>query len=126
MSLRDAILQAMTAARQAASADITYRRGESETELTAIVGRTPFEQVNESGVVTRFESRDYLIIATELVIDDEQTLPAIGDQIREIVGNEVQVYKVLEMGGQPHWRYSDQFRTTLRVHTKHVSTEEAP
>ena len=123
MSLYAAILQAIRTARETAGAEITYSRGASDVELTVVVGRTPFEQVNESGVVTRFESRDFLIPAAELILDAEQTLPATGDQIREEVGDEVHVYELLENDGKPHWHYSDQFRTTIRVHTKHVATE---
>lgn len=123
MSLSAAILQAIRTARSAAGAAITYSRGGSDVTLTAVVGRTPFEQVSESGMVTRFESRDFLIVAAELILDGNETLPAAGDQIRETVGGEVLVYEVLERPGIPPYRLTDQFRRALRVHTKHIATE---
>jgi len=33
---------------------------------------------------------------------------------------------VMAPGKEPAWRYSDPYRKTLRIHTKHVDTEVAP
>lgn len=91
--------------------------------LLATIGKTEFEQADEFGVVHRLQSRDFLIRAADLVLNGELTLPKAGDRIRETVGAQTFVYEVLAPGGEPPWRYSDPYRKTLRVHTKHVSTE---
>ncbi len=92
-------------------------------ELLATIGRTEFEQVDEFGIVHKLQSRDLLIRAADLVLNSELTLPKAGDRVRETVGTQTFVYEVMAPGGDPPWRYSDPYRQTLRVHTKHVSTE---
>lgn len=102
---------------------ITYVRGEESVELPASIGRTTFEVDNGFGVVERTESRDFLVLAEDLVLAGSATLPERGDRIRETQGTTSYVYEVLAPGKEPHWRYSDPYRQTLRIHTKHVSTE---
>lgn len=92
-------------------------------ELLATIGRTEFEQVDEFGIVHKLQSRDFLIRAADLVLNSVLTLPKAGDRIRETVGTQTFVYEVMAPGAEPPWRYSDPYRQTLRVHTKHVSTE---
>jgi hypothetical protein len=92
-------------------------------ELQATIGRTEFEQVDEFGIVYKLQSRDFLIRAADLVLNNELTLPKAGDRIRETVGAQTFVYEVMSPGGVPPWRYSDPYRRTLRVHTKYLSTE---
>lgn len=92
-------------------------------EVLATIGRTDFEQVDEFGIVHKVQSRDFLIRAADLVLNAELTLPKAGDRIRETAGAQTFVYEVMAPGTEPPWRYSDPYRKTLRVHTKHVSTE---
>lgn len=92
-------------------------------ELLATIGTTEFEQVDEFGIVRKLQSRDFLIRAADLVLNSELTLPKSGDRVRETVGTQTFVYEVMAPGGEPPWRYSDPYRKTLRIHTKHVSTE---
>jgi hypothetical protein len=47
-----------------------------------------------------------------------------GERHGEADGDQVFVYEVLAPGGEPPWRYSDPYRRTLRIHTKHVGTEQ--
>lgn len=104
---------------------MVYRRGEATVEVLATIGRTVFETDNGYGVVERTESRDFLISAVDLVLAGLETLPQRGDRIRETQGATTFVYEVMAPGQQPHWRYSDPGRRTLRIHTKHVDTEVA-
>lgn len=92
-------------------------------EVLATIGRTEFEQVDEFGIVHKLQSRDFLIRAADLVLNSVLTLPKAGDRVRESVGAQTFVYEVMAPGAEPPWRYSDPYRQTLRVHTKHVSTE---
>ena len=104
---------------------VLYQRGTSSVEVSATVGRTVFEVDNGYGVLERTESRDYLILTGDLLLDGEQALPERGDRIRETQGTQTFVYEVMAPGKEPHWRYSDPYRKTLRIHTKQVDTETA-
>jgi len=106
-----------------ASRPVTYSRDSVSAEVNATIGKTVFETTNEFGLVERWESRDFLIPAAALVLDGTATLPARGDVIRETQGATTFVYEVLAPGKEPHYRYSDTFRTLWRIHTKLVGTE---
>ena len=105
---------------------VSYARGASTVEVQATIGRTEFEQADEYGIVTKTESRDYLIRTADLVLDGQATLPMRGDQIRETDGTTTFVYEVLSPGDEPVFRYSDPYRKALRIHTKHIATEPTP
>ena len=102
---------------------VVYQRGGDSMELAATIGRTEFEQADEFGVIHKIESRDYLVLSTDLVLGGVQTLPKAGDRIREADGAKTFVYEVMAPGSEPPYRYSDPYRRTLRIHTKHVGTE---
>ncbi len=102
---------------------VTYGRGGESIEVAATVGRTVFEQADEYGILRRIEARDFIIRAVDLVLAGTTTIPKPGDQIRETDGGVVLVYEVMAPGGEPPWRYSDAYRTALRIHTKHVGTQ---
>lgn len=107
-----------------ATSDVVYRREDRAVSVQATIGRTEYEQDDGAGVITRAESRDFLIRACDLVIDGLRTLPEIGDRIEESQGGTLFVYEVLPVGSmQPHYRYSDPYRNTLRIHTKLVGEE---
>jgi len=107
-----------------ASRTVVYQRGEQSVEVAATIGKTEFEVDDGHGIVQPVESRDYLILTTELVLGGQPTLPQRGDRVRETEAEQVFVYEVMAPGKEPHWRYSDPYRKTLRIHTKHVETEE--
>ena len=105
---------------------VVYQRGAAQVDLNATIGRTEFEQADEAGLIHRIESRDFLVRTADLDLGDGPTLPKAGDRVREIAGSSVFVYEVNSPGGQPPWRYSDPYRKTLRIHTKHIATEDFP
>ena len=102
---------------------VTYQRGTASVEVQATVGRTVFETADDYGVVQHSESRDFLILAADLVLDGAAVLPERGDRIRETASGKVYVYEVMAPGKEPPWRWSDLYRRTLRIHTKQVATE---
>ncbi|HOA75214.1 MAG TPA: hypothetical protein PL151_09530 [Phycisphaerae bacterium] len=102
---------------------VLYQRGTDTVELAATIGRTAFEQADEFGVIHRTESRDFLVRTADLMLATVQTLPKAGDRISETAGDQTFVYEVMAPGNEPPWRYSDPYRRTLRIHTKHVATE---
>ena len=107
------------------SSEVTYQRGADQVEVQATIGKTEFEVDDGSGIIQRFQSRDYLIQTDDLQLGGQATLPVAGDRVRETVGDQTFVYEVLAPGNEPHFRYSDPFRKVLRIHTKHVGTENA-
>lgn len=102
---------------------LVYERGADSVELSARIGRTEFEQADDYGAVHKIESRDFLVRTVDLVLASAQTLPKAGDRIRETDGAQTFVYEVMAPGTEPPFRYSDPYRKTLRIHTKHVDTE---
>jgi hypothetical protein len=109
-----------------ASRAITYARGGQSAELPATVGKTTFEVDDGYGVLVRHESRDFLVLAADLVLGDAPELPKRGDRIKETQGETVFVYEVTAPGKEPCWRYSDPYRKTLRIHTAQIDTEADP
>ncbi|MCB9838206.1 MAG: hypothetical protein H6813_02610 [Phycisphaeraceae bacterium] len=105
---------------------VTYLRGADSVALNATVGRTVFEQQDQFGVIQRTETRDYLVRAIDLVLDGAQTEPRVGDRIREPNGTGALLYEVMAPGGEPHFRFSDPERITLRIHTKLTGKEATP
>ncbi|MBE3098896.1 MAG: hypothetical protein IMZ44_17410, partial [Planctomycetes bacterium] len=91
---------------------VAYCRGEQSVEVQATLGRTVFEIADAYGVVEQSESRDFLILACDLVLGGTQTLPERGDRIRETQDGKAFVYEVMAPGKEPHYRFSDVYRRT--------------
>lgn len=104
---------------------VVYQRGGASVEVSATVGRTEFEQADDAGLIHRVESRDFIVWSADLDLGEGVTLPKPGDRIRETSGTSVFVYEVNAPGGETPWRYCDPYRTSLRIHTKHIATEAA-
>lgn len=120
--LATAVSSLNAALQSAAGVAVTYRRSSDTVAITAIPGSTDFEVVGPDGVVETFESRDWIIDAEDLVLASTTVLPVKGDEIDETVGSETHTYRVLSPGGGAVYRFSDQYRKVLRVHTKLVET----
>ena len=105
---------------------VRYERGVDGVDLSATIGRTLFEVDSGYGVIERIESRDFLVLTSDLMLEGVAALPQRGDRIRETQGATIYVYEVMAPGKEPHYRCSDPYRKTLRIHTKHVATEAAP
>ena len=107
-----------------ATRPVTYRRDAESVVVDATVGRTIFEQDDGAGAIIRTEVRDYLIDSDQLIFGGGKVFPDRGDRIEETDGAQLYVYEVMPIGSEPHWRFSDPYRKTYRIHTKHVSTED--
>lgn len=105
-----------------ASSQVVYRRGDEAVTLSATVGKSEFDLVDGGGGVIRAEMRDYIVQASDLVLAGQMTLPQDGDQIEETIGDQTIIYDVVGPGGEPAWRFSDPWRSTLRIHTKAAAT----
>jgi len=105
------------------SRQVTYapKAGGSAT-VAASIGKTPFQQLGDGGVVIEIESRDFIVAESALAAD-----PVHGDRIREPIGDgtRVAVYLVVHPGNGPVWRWGDAHRTCRRIHTQFEKTEDA-
>ncbi len=108
-----------------AGVSVTYSRAGDSVVLTATVGTTEFEWVDDDGATQEIEARDYLVRAADLILAAALTLPAVGDKIVEVAGAKTYTYQVMAFGDEPAWRYSDQQRVRLRIHTKLIGTATA-
>jgi hypothetical protein len=108
------------------SQPVTYVRGAQSVSVLATIGRTVFNLDDGGGGVLRVESRDYLIRASDLVLGGQIQLPLRGDQIHEVKDGVVFIYEVLAPGDEPHYRFSDPYRRTLRIHSKQIDKETLP
>lgn len=99
--------------KAAAGTPVVYRRGAEEVEVIATVGQSQFEATNQSGVVERWESRDYLVSTADLPFGD----PKRGDVIVENSGGLYVEHEVASPRGVPEWHYGDAFRSIVRIHT---------
>jgi hypothetical protein len=115
MRLADAVARMRERLEQTASTPISYRIAGVPVSsiVSAVPGRTPFVQDDGHGVIVRRESRDYLISAAQV----GAIVPAAGHRIVE--GS--LIYEVTQFGDEPCWRWSDPYRTTLRIHTNRVA-----
>lgn len=108
--------------KAAAGTTVTYIRATGPTgatlthTLTATVGRSAFEAQTQSGVVERWESRDYIIKTDDLGFEPER-----GDSIREVIDGVTGVYQVSTPRGVPSFHPADAFDTARRIHTTRVS-----
>jgi hypothetical protein len=94
---------------------VTYVRGAQSVVVPATIGRTKFQTDDGTAVRVEFTDRDFLILAADLVLNGQPSDPQRGDLIRE--GS--REFEVLD------WRYSDPYRQTLRITTKHVGATES-
>jgi hypothetical protein len=102
------------------SRTVIYRRGEQLVSVVAVIGRSQFEAVSEDGIVTRFESRDFLIATLDLVLNGTKIEPRRGDRVVEEANGQVHEYEVSAPEQENVYRYCDPFRELMRIHTKRV------
>ena len=55
---------------------VTYVRGSRPLDVSATVGKTIFEVDDGYGVLVRHESRDFLVLAADLVLDGQRRAPS--------------------------------------------------
>jgi hypothetical protein len=103
------------------SKPVVYCRGVKRVSLDATVGRSRFQQTDDEGQLHSWESRDFLIMRADLVIDGVATKPAVGDRIEEVLGGSTYIYEVMPDSGEPSFRDADTQKFRYRIHTKQVA-----
>jgi|CXWL01.1.fsa_nt_gi hypothetical protein len=97
---------------------MTYARGTNQAVIIASAGKSTFETTNDAGLAEEVQSDDWLVAPEELILAGEPIEPRHGDQITLQDGR---VFEVMAIANQPPWRWSDQFRTWYRIHSKQVA-----
>jgi hypothetical protein len=94
---------------------VTLRSGESTTaDVRAFKTLPQALEESEDGRFIDTESADFLIAATDFLIDGSAVLPADGMEI-DWNGS---TFEVRPLAGEPSWRWSDSLETRYRIHTK--------
>lgn len=101
---------------------VVYYRGTGSVAASATIGQTEFAQDDGQFGIRTFHSKDFIFLATDLVISGSQITPTAGDRITEVVGGKTLTHEVTSHAGNPVYRYSDPYRTRIRVHTKQVDS----
>jgi hypothetical protein len=102
---------------------VVYRHGDAGVVLSATIGRSEFASNAADPTIETWESRDYIVRTADITFGGQVMLPVRGDQIEETDGGVTYSYEVMAPAGQTPWRYADDFRRELRIHTKHVKTK---
>ena len=116
--MQEAVDTLMDKFTQAASIVVTYVQGATTiTGLSATVGRTPFE-IEEGGVLTSYESRDYIVAAGDFIDDTtgQPVVPASGCLITETVSGTV--YTVTAPKPMNVYESIGPDGSVLKIHTK--------
>lgn len=111
--LRDAVAQLMSGLQDTDGIVVTYTRGASSVDVTAVPGTTEHQSYGPEGELITSRSADWLVRASDLVLDNQQTLPQRGDTITA----DGRTWIVLPVGDDRCYRFSDQFRVRLRIYT---------
>jgi len=115
-----AVLHGYKAMQAVQGVDIIYERpslGQSVVISKAVPGRSQHDIQQDGMVIESVRSRDWLILASKLVLGGQETLPAKGDRIVE--GS--RVLAILAMGSEAQWKYTDQSELIIRIHTREIA-----
>lgn len=100
------------------AADVTYTRlGGSSVALKATIGRTDAELLAESELVSSAGIRDFIFRTADFISAGEFIPPGRLDLIEESDGAK---WQVVELSGEPVWRFSDEYRNAIRVHVSQL------
>lgn len=93
------------------SVPVFYRRGDRVFPLRAEPGKTLFRADDESGMVIRHESRDFIVRSDDLNLGGP---PEIGDEVIYLG----KIFRVFAPNNEPCWRYRGRYDLQfLRIHT---------
>jgi len=117
--IQAAMQAAMAATRAVRGQVVTYRRGATELECTAVCGTTKWylEQI-DNGVHASERSTDWIITVDDLTQSDGTVLtPQRGD---EVIDENGVIFRVMPFGPDEQlWRWHEgESQTIYRIHTK--------
>jgi hypothetical protein len=105
--------------RAQVSQTVAIRFGAAESgDVPATIGSSDFQEANDEGIVTNWQSSDFLIAVADYAMDGVVVNPEAGHLIRWL-GDD---YQVLSPGNEQAAVYSDAEGLMWRIHTKLIST----
>jgi hypothetical protein len=110
--------------RDHASETVTYARGYDSVDVPAVFGRKLLRIADETGIRVEWTDMDFLIAADDLVIGGERIEPQRGDIIYAVDPYDSIAFEVMPYGDEPAWRWADPHKSMLRIHAKHIDTEQ--
>lgn len=103
-----------------AASNVLFCRGSLNTIVAAGKGRTTFEVNDTSGILVAIESRDFLVSAAKLLLNEVAVLPELGDRIIVTIGTNKHVYEVSNFRAEQPYRFCDPYGHKLRIHTRYI------
>lgn len=109
-----------------ASIPAVYRRGVESVSVRVWLGRKLLKlDDGQGGFRIEWTDIDVMMCAADLHFDDDVPLePMRGDLLDLTYGSETQTFEAFPFGNEPLWRWSDPYQTILRIHFKHVDTNQ--
>lgn len=97
------------------TSSITYQRGALSGTFFSTFARTDYEVDDDLGFRVGIQMVDFLILASDFT-------PTFGSpEVADRIVADGVTYEVMSLAGQGTWRWSDPYRTTMRIHVKEVS-----
>ncbi len=109
---------------QSLSVSVTYRRGTDSVTLSATPIFARRQATDESGFIIEYEQPDFVLSTADLILDESQTIPELGDEIELTRNGKTETYEVAKGPSDSHWRYADPYGYQIRVHTIHTGSTE--
>ena len=120
MTIADAVIASFSDVQGQAGVSIVYARADRAATLTAVPGTTEFE-VESGDVIEYAQSRNFSVLASELVLGGYPTTPRRGATIRETIAGVETIFDVRAPAGNSHFAYSDPFRKVIKIFTTQTS-----
>jgi hypothetical protein len=109
-----------------ASQPVTYQRGTDSVTLQASYGAKLLKiDDGMGGIRLEWTDQDFKFLAADFHFPYGDTIePKRGDLVHATINGQVETFEVLPFGSEPPWRWSDPYHVNIRVHTKHIDTEQ--
>lgn len=122
MSLARALAVAHKTAARADGTKVKITRDGVTIEcVPCLKGTSQFQTIDADGAIVTVRSQDYLILAEIYDFGDGPVEPARGDLVIEEHADGEHTFELLDLPSEPSWRWSDQYRTRFRLHTKEIA-----
>lgn len=109
-----------------ASQPVTYTRGNQSVDLQASYGAKLLHiDDGMGGIRIEWTDADYKFLTADFHFPYGDTIdPQRGDRVTATLNGQAETFEVLPFGNEPCWRWCDPYHVNIRVHTKHIDTEQ--
>jgi hypothetical protein len=109
-----------------ASQPVTYSRGAQSVDLMSSYGAKLLKiDDGMGGIRIEWTDQDFKFLGADFHFVYGDTIePQRGDLVKATIDGQVETFEVLPFGTEPCWRWCDPYHVNIRVHTKHIDTEQ--